>query len=194
MVQPQENEKNPVRYESKLSDLASFNAFGVVTLSDGQRVNTQLTMRHGIPLEKLYEDFQKWVAFLDKCATDSSVKFWEGKEGKESKAEEQNKTYAEPTYTQMDDSGAEVHTFPAGTLTVEWKNKKPYYQVTDASSKVTKFPVRLWPEVLEKSGIKPEDVDVVAGKELTGWTAFYEPKEDSKWPAKVTLLKQPDFV
>lgn len=192
MVQPQENEKKAVVYESKISDLTSFNAFGVVTLSDGQRVNTQLTMRHGIPLDVAYEDFKKWVAFLDMCATDSGAKFWE-KEGEQKKAEP-NTSYTEPTYTQMDDSGAEVHTFPAGVLTVEYKNKKPYFSVTDASEKTTRYPVRIWPEALEKSGIKAEDVDVVSGKELTGWTAVYEPKADSKWPAKVTLLKQPEFV
>lgn len=192
-MQPQDNEKNPVQYESKLSDLTSFNAYGIVTLSDGQRVNTQLTMRHGIPLEEAYKDFRKWVEFLDICATDSSVKFWEG-DKTEPKAESKNGTYTEPTYTQVDESGGEVHTFPAGVLTVEYKQGKPYYNVTDASQKTTRFPVRIWPEALEKSGITPESVDVKEGKKLTGWTAVYEPKVDSKWPAKVTLLKQPDFV
>lgn len=187
-----EQEKRGVTWNGVSTDLTSFNAFGVVTLSDGQRVNTQLTMRHGVPLETIYEDFQKWVAFLDKCATDSSVKFWEGKNTEPK--EEGAGTYTEPTYTQMDDSGEEVHTFPAGVLTVEYKSGKPYYSVTDESKKVTKFPVRIWDEALEKSGIAPESVDVKEGKKLTGWTAVYEPKADSKWPLKVTLLKQPDFV
>ena len=36
------------------TDLSSFNSFGVVTLSDGQRVNVQMTMRHGFNAENLY--------------------------------------------------------------------------------------------------------------------------------------------
>jgi hypothetical protein len=62
------------------ADLSSFNAFGVVTLSDGQTVNVQLTGRHGLADDKLYEDFKRFVAFLDRCAVDSAVKFWNKKE------------------------------------------------------------------------------------------------------------------
>ena len=57
------------------ADLSSFNAFGVVTLSDGQQVSVQLTGRHGLDGEKLYEDFKRFVAFLDLAARDSAVKF-----------------------------------------------------------------------------------------------------------------------
>lgn len=86
------------------ADLTSFNSFGVVTLSDGQQVNVQITVRHGISTEKAYEDFKKYVALLDLCATDSAVKFWDGKKGEKPSAEkssaeqptEKKRRYDEP--------------------------------------------------------------------------------------------------
>ncbi len=63
---------------NNLTDLSSFTAFGVVTLSDGQRVNVQMTNRHGLPAEKMYEDYKDYVKFLDLCAQDHNVEYWDG--------------------------------------------------------------------------------------------------------------------
>jgi hypothetical protein len=49
-----------------------------MTLSDGQRVNIQFTMRHGVRAEKWREDLRKYIAELDFAAVDLGVKFWDG--------------------------------------------------------------------------------------------------------------------
>lgn len=60
------------------TNLSSFNSYGIVTLSDGQRVNVQFTMRHGVSAEKWREDLRKYIGELDFAATDLGVKFWDG--------------------------------------------------------------------------------------------------------------------
>lgn len=65
-------------WEGVTTDLSSFNSYGVVTLSNGQEVNVQMTYRHGFSPTDMYNDFKNYVAFLDMCATDHSVKFWDG--------------------------------------------------------------------------------------------------------------------
>lgn len=57
-----------------LTDTASFNAFVVVTLSNGQEASTQLTYRHGIDENAYFEDFQKWYRILDRIAQDGGDK------------------------------------------------------------------------------------------------------------------------
>jgi hypothetical protein len=166
------------------ADLSSFNAYGVVTLSDGQTVNVQLTGRHGIFAdERLYEDFKKFVAFLDKCAIDSAVKFWDGK-----KSERVETTVhsgkAEPHYEYPENqSGAEK-------VVVEYKSGKPFYSVTGV--KGTKYPVRVWPEVLTAAGIVPESVDPKDGLSLAGWTVTFEKKD--KFPSKIVGMEKPGFA
>lgn len=178
--------------------LSSFNSWGVVTLSDGQRVNVQMTNRHGLSVEEMYKDFNRFVTFLDLCAVDHAVRFWEGKGSEQTtgkaeiKADDNVET--EPERKELDDDGNEVLSFSAGKLTVEYKSGKPYFQLTDANQKASKYPVRVWPEVLEGAGIKETDVDIKEGKSMTGWTAVYETKDGTKWPAKVTALLKPSFA
>lgn len=64
-----------------LTDLASFNAYAFVTLSDNQVVGVQLTGRHGITADDMYKDFQSFVTFLDLCAIDHGVKFVDKRNG-----------------------------------------------------------------------------------------------------------------
>jgi hypothetical protein len=72
-------ERKPVQqWQGVTTDLASFNAYGVVTLSDGQQVNVQMTLRHGLAPEKAYDDFKNFVKLLDLAAQDHAVKFWDG--------------------------------------------------------------------------------------------------------------------
>lgn len=64
-----------------VTDLTSFNAYAFITLSDGQSVGVQITGRHGIPAERMYEDFKAFASFLDMCATDHAVKFVDKRNG-----------------------------------------------------------------------------------------------------------------
>jgi|SRR6185369_16402663 len=60
------------------TDLASFNSFGVATLSNGDEVNIQITTRHGIPFDRAYEDLKNHISLLDLAARDMGIKFWNG--------------------------------------------------------------------------------------------------------------------
>lgn len=77
-VQQEPQEKKQFAWQGISTDLASFTAFGVVTLSDGQRVNVQMTNRHGLDSNKMYADYKQYVLFLDMCAQDHNVEFWDG--------------------------------------------------------------------------------------------------------------------
>lgn len=179
-----------------LSDLASFNAFCIVKLSNGQQVSTQLTFRHGIPEDKYIEDFKAWYRILDKLAQDGEyVEFWNGAKA----------TPVAPANVSQPDKPANGGTngdskkeypneFKAGTLSVEYKNKKVYYSVSaPAGAKFPKFPVRVWEEVLEHAGIDSKKVDPIEGFDLTGWIAKYE-KNEKGFPGKVIELCQPEFM
>lgn len=168
------------------ADLSSFNAFGVVTLSDSQQVNVQMTNRHGLSVEQMYTDFKKYVEFLDLCATDSSVKFWKGKEQTENtvQSEKSGKSEEEPHYEYAENQSS------AEKLLVEYKSGKPYFTVTGV--KGTKFPVRVWPEILEAVGIKEADVDPKEGYSLAGWTVTFEKKD--KFPSKIVGMEKPLFA
>ena len=137
-AQPNTEEKRQVPWHGVSTELSSFTSFGVVTLSNGQRVNVQSTGRHGLSAEKLYEDFKNYIKFLDLCAQDHEVEFWDGKksEGQGNRNGSEPKD-EEPQYTRVDGNGHPVeNVFPAGTLTVEYKNGKEYFKVTDASGAV----------------------------------------------------------
>jgi hypothetical protein len=189
-----ETESKPtIPWSGVSTDLTSFNSYGVVTLSNGKKVNVQMTLRHGMRAEKAYEDFKNYVAFLDMCATDHDVEFWDG-----TKKEGEGKSgIKQEVHVPVDSNGQEVeNSFPAETLTVEYKDKKPYFKVTDAGvngRKTTKFPVTVYPEVLERAGIVHSNVDPKEGESLLGWTAVYE-KNEKGYPKKVVELLKPDFV
>jgi hypothetical protein len=65
-------------WQGTISDLTSFNTYGVVTLSNGKQANVQITLRHGLAPEKAYDDFKNFVKLLDLMAQDHEVVFWDG--------------------------------------------------------------------------------------------------------------------
>ena len=71
--------------QNNTADFSSFNAYGVVTLKDGQRVNIQMTMRHGMDAKRQADDFNEYLAFLNGVTDMCAVEFWAGK-GSPSKA------------------------------------------------------------------------------------------------------------
>jgi len=68
-------------YQNNLSDLTSHNAYGVVTLENGQRVNVQFTFRHGASADHAMHDFGEYYKFLNQIAGAFDVEFWQGKNG-----------------------------------------------------------------------------------------------------------------
>lgn len=178
-----------------LTDTASFNAFVVLELTNGQEVSTQLTFRHGIEEDAFVSDFQKWYRILDKIAAEGNhVKFHNG-----SKVH----TPAAPVTPEQPASGnGEKKEYPnefaAGLLTVEYKGsgkeRKAYFRVEKPEDKkFPKFPVTVWPEVLEEAGIVASEVDPIKGFDLIGWTAVYE-KNEKGFPGKVIKLVKPGFM
>lgn len=73
------SEEQTIVNERVLTDLASFNSYGVVTLLNGQEVNVQLTMRHGMTAENMANDFNQYIEFLNTATTVADIKFWDGK-------------------------------------------------------------------------------------------------------------------
>lgn len=183
-----------------LTDTASFNAFCIVKLSNGQSVSTQLTFRHGITEDEYVEDFRAWYRILDKLAADGEyVEFWNG--GKSNPVSPVSSSQPEqPANSNGNGKKEYPNEFKAGLLTFEVHTSKTtgervaYYKVeAPKGAKFPKFPVTVWPEVLEAAGIVVNEIDPVKGMELTGWTAVYE-KNEKGFPGKVIELRQPDFM
>ena len=179
--------------QNVLTDLTSFNAFGVVTLSDGQNVNVQLTMRHGMTADKMMADFAEYVKFLDTAARDHSVKFWDG-----NKSAPKQEASASPSAPKPAREGEHAGTyddpceFAPTKLEVIYDNGKQYFKVRGEDGKFPKFPVAIWIEVIEKAGIKESDIDPRNGYSLVGWTAKYIKNEKGN-PGKVIELVKPPF-
>lgn len=164
------------------TDLTSFNAFGVITLSDGQRVNVQATMRHGMKADKLYEDFKEFVKFLDLAAQDSSVKFWDGQKGGSTGAPDAPQTASKAP------SGGEgtydnPKSFQATRIRSSYDKGKLYFKVEGVEGKFPKFPVTVWPETLETMGIDYENIDPKDGHPIEA-LAYYIVNEKGN-PQKV---------
>lgn len=215
--QKQTEKKPAVPWHGVSTELSSFTAFGVVTLSDLQRVNVQMTNRHGLTAEKMYEDYKEYVKFLDLCAQDHNVSFWDGNKSdgtgktppasqsapksvnQEAGSPPEPPEPPEPVYedvgkTETNGHKAPTGEFSCGDLTVKFMQKKPYYEIAGSDpTKFPRFPIRVWPEVLNAAGIKEEDVDPREGYSLIGWTAIYEKNEQNK-PTKVIELRKPDFA
>jgi len=81
--------------------------------------------------------------------------------------------------------------FQASKLVVEIKEGKPYYKVAGQESKFPKYPVTVWPEVLEKAGFAEEKIPA-AGIPLDGFTAHYIVNDKGN-PAKVIRLEPTPF-
>jgi len=173
------------------TDLNSFNAFGVVTLSDGQRANVQTTLRHGMKADKMYEDFKEFVKFLDMAAQDSSVKFWDGQKSSGTPSD------APQTGSKPSGNGEGTYdnpkSFTATRIRSVYDKGKVFYKVEGEEGKFPKFPVTVWPEVLEKEGINYEEIDPKEGLVLTPDSkAFYIVNEKGN-PAKVISFEIPPF-
>lgn len=176
-----------------ITDTSSFNAFCILELPNGQTVSTQLTFRHGIPEELYFEDFQKWYRILSKISQDGGDKpyarFWDGGKVITPVAPAQAAQPDKP------DNGKKEYPneFKAGRLTASSDKGKIYFKVEgEEGAKFPKFPVTIWPEVIEKAGINADEIPV-KGMALTGWIAVYE-KNEKGYPGKVIELRQPDFM
>ena len=66
--------------------------------------------------------------------------------------------------------------------TVYWKIKGGNFQ---------KWGVTVWPEVLRKAGLNPDELDPINGLDLTGWTAVYIVDPEKGHPKKVVELRPP---
>lgn len=173
--------------QNNLTDLDSFNAYGVVTLPSGQRANVQMTMRHGMDADKMMADYLEFVTFLGRL---EGVEFWNGNkgDGKSEPKPEQTKTSKEEHAGTYDDP----REFAASLLTVVYDKGKEYYKIAAPEGKFPKFPVTVWPEVLDKAGIDREKVSPKDGLPLLGWTAKYILNEKGN-PGKVIELVKPAF-
>lgn len=62
-------EQSEIQNVRNLSDMTSFNAYGVVELVDGQKAKIQMTFRHGMSNELASKDLDNFVAFLEHAAS-----------------------------------------------------------------------------------------------------------------------------
>ena len=175
--------------QNNLTDLASLNAYGVVTLANGQRVNVQMTMRHGLDADKMAADFTEFVDFLNRL---NGVEFWDG-----NKPKPETKTEAAPQeakkYNDRAGTYDDPREFDASLLTVVYDKGKEYYKISGPEGKFPKFPVVVWPEVLDKAGVDREKINPKDGLSLLGWTAKYILNEKGN-PGKVIELVKPEFA
>jgi hypothetical protein len=65
----------PLNQTRNTDNLSSFNAYAVIELSDGQAVNVQMTMRHGMSGEVMARDLSEYVKFLNFAAMEHGAKF-----------------------------------------------------------------------------------------------------------------------
>jgi hypothetical protein len=76
-------------------------------------------------------------------------------------------------------SGGGSNAFAARELVAEVLDKKPYWKIIGAPP-FNKFGLRVWPETLEAAGIEVENLNVLEGFDLTGWTATWELRNNGK--------------
>lgn len=69
--------------------------------------------------------------------------------------------------------------FAARELVCEVLDKKPYWKVMGPPP-FHKFGLRVWPETLEAAGIEVEQVNILDGLDLAGYTAYWEFRNNGK--------------
>ncbi len=66
--------------------------------------------------------------------------------------------------------------------TIYWKVKGGNFR---------KWGVTIWPEVLQKAGLNPDDLDPINGHDLDGWVAVYIIDPEKGHPKKIVELRPP---
>lgn len=166
-----------------------------VQLSGNKWARVNLTVKHGIKAEQAKADFDNLVQFLDLIANDGNYVVFVGDlrspfppmvavNGDGEVVEHKQPVNGKKEYP---------NEFKAGRLTATSEKGKIYFKVEgEEGARFPKYPVTIWPEVLEHAGINADEIPV-KGMPLTGWTAVYE-KNEKGYPAKVIELRQPDFM
>jgi hypothetical protein len=196
-----EQETKVTKYQTQeLTDLTSFSFPVDVRLTNGKWGRINAVVKHGIPADRAFADFQEAYKLMDKIANDGDYAVFVGDlrapfplpyPNAENQVPEQTEKKVEPV--KVNGSGHALE-FACGDLMVEYKNKKAYFSVSGVKdAKFPKFPIRVWDEVLEAAGITQDEVDPKEGMSLLGWTAVYVKNEEGK-AQKVVELRRPDFA
>lgn len=197
-------EEKPVtkHQTQELTDLTQFSTPIDVRLGSGRWARVNVTAKHGIPDDRMFEDFKNFYRFLDRVANDGDYAEFVGdlrapfplpvhQGDYQTSSQASNQTSGETPRT---NGNGQKNEFACGTLNVEYKNKKAYFNISGAEEgKFPKFPVRVWSEVLEAAGITEDEVDPKEGKSLLGWTAVYKKNDEGK-VEKVIELRKPEFA
>jgi hypothetical protein len=201
-----EQETKVTKYQTQeLTDLTSFSFPVDVKLTNGKWGRVNVTTKHGIPADRMFNDFKETYKFMDMIAGDGDYAVFvgdlrapfplpypnaENQSPEQPQAQNQAEKKTDPPKQNGNGHALE---FPCNKLVVEYKNEKPYFSVTGLENKFPKFPIRVWGEVLEAAGITEDQVDAKKGMSLLGWTAVYVKNDEGK-AQKVVELRRPEFA
>ena len=180
MTEPNQAVKQEMEFTYSVDQQVSVNAFIDIDIN-GEPVRFQITNRYNSNPEKIVKTTQAAIeAFTQlRGLYPRSVQSPQSKpaEPKQEHHEEHAGTYEDP------------RSFKAAAVIVSMTDGKQYFKVKAEDGKFPKFPVSVWPEVLEKAGIDPNKIDMKDGHALN-CPAYYIINEKGN-PAKVIGFGEP---
>lgn len=180
MASPNTEGKN-LQYTYSVEQEVSVNAFLDVEIA-GETHKLQVTSRYGSTEEKIVSTVNNVIGAIGRLRADYKIP---AKPAPSENGKQEARTTGEGSYESP-------KSFVPSLLAVTYDKGKEFFKLHGQEGKFPKFPVTVWPEVLEAAGINYLDRSVVDPKDgfkLEGWTAYYIVNEKGN-PGKVIRLEQ----